>query len=112
LFLFSIAVGKNVVIKVESSTELEIVHYLVIGRTGILVSQNQSFPTSVHEFEIKFMANAWMVPEAQVLIYYIHFTGEVIYDQLILSFDESLPNKVEKRFKFCLNCVNGNSSFS
>jgi Alpha-2-macroglobulin bait region domain len=92
-YFFSI-VGKKVSIKVESSTEIEMVHYIVIGRTGILISKNESFPASVHEFEIKFMATSWMVPEAQVLIYYIHYTGEVIYDQLNLPFEENLPNKV------------------
>lgn len=64
----------------------------MIGRTGVLISKIEYFDSDI--FEIKFEATSWMVPEASVVVYYIHFTGEVIYDFVSVPFDGQLPNKV------------------
>ena len=77
---------------VESSTSDKTINYVVFGRTGEIYTNTTDDNSFV--FEIKFMALAWMVPQAEVLIYYIHHTGEVVYDQVTVKFEGSLPNKV------------------
>ena len=76
----------------------------MIGRTGVLISQKEYFDSDI--FEIKFKATSWMVPEASVVVYYIHFTGEIIYDYVSVPFDGELPNKVDKINKFLYNVLN------
>lgn len=91
---FSLKVNKEARIKVEVSSDFDLIRYVVIGRTGILEMKNRSIPVGVNTFEIKFMATSLMIPEFQVLVYHIQFSGEVIHDHLTLHFDEILTNNV------------------
>jgi hypothetical protein len=79
---------------VKSSAQLDSIHYVVIGRTGVLISDTKYLSEKTDDFELKFPATTWMVPEANLLVYYIHFTGEILYDSFTLKFAESLPNTV------------------
>lgn len=72
------------------------VNYIVIGRTGIILADSQNFYLNTYNFDIKFEATTWMVPEVQVLVYYIHFTGEIIYDVVKIVFENGLPNRVRR----------------
>lgn len=78
-----------------SSKELSELHYVIISRNGLIEMKN-SKKFQGYEFDINysFKAEPWMVPEAQLLIYYIHHSGEIIYDLITLLFDDSLPNYV------------------
>lgn len=90
----SLEVDKNVDVEVKSSTELSKLYYVVIGRTGILENKAKDFSKNEHEYKFSFKASSWMVPEAQILIYYIHHSGEIVYDRVSMSFDVDLPNNV------------------
>jgi Alpha-2-macroglobulin bait region domain len=46
----------------------------------------------------EFKVERWMTPEAKVMIYFIHKTGEVIYDTVTLEGFNELPNKVRAKF--------------
>lgn len=81
-------------IEVTTSDEQKTLHYVVIGRTGVLLTETLNFGTDQFIFDIKFNASTWMFPEVQVLIYYIYFTGEIIFDHVTVTFSGSLPNKL------------------
>ena len=83
------------ILNVKSSVELKILCYVVVGRTGIVKTECPEYEGKYHEADIEFTITTWMLPEAQILIYYIHHTGEVIYDHTTISFDNSLPNTVK-----------------
>ena len=77
---------------VESSTSIDSINYIVIGRTGKIFTKTSDVNSIA--FEIKFVALAWMVPEATVLIFYTHHTGELIYDQVTVKIESNLLNIV------------------
>lgn len=72
---------------------MEEVHYLVIGKTGIM-SNNETIGSS-DNVQLNFLAEPWMSPEANVMIFTIHYSGEVIYDKVSLVFEDALSNQVD-----------------
>lgn len=84
---------ENVNIVIKSSSGLKTINYVVIGRTGKMLT-NVKYIQDLNEFEISFAVETWMIPEVHVLVYYIHFTGEVVYDTVTVNLDGSLPNNV------------------
>lgn len=83
-------------IQVQSLTKLRLLHYTVIGRSGATYSST-ALSRDLKEFEFSFQSQLWMYPEAQLLAYYIHDSGEIIYDTEALIFEDEFLNKV------CLN---------
>jgi CD109 antigen len=87
-----LSVGENVVLQVKSFWQIKTIHYAVIGRSGELIS-NSSKPNA-KEFEISFDVKPWMIPDVKVMVYYVHQTGEVVYDIVDVASDENLPNEL------------------
>lgn len=69
-------------------------HYVVIGRTGIIVNETSQFAADSNN-QLSFQATLWMAPEVQVLIFYFHLTGDVVYDILTIAFENQLRNTVK-----------------
>lgn len=55
---------------------------------------SSSSKPNAKEFEISFDVKAWMIPDVKVMVYYVHQTGEVVYDIVDVASDENLPNEV------------------
>jgi hypothetical protein len=70
------------------------IQYFLVDRTGQFISGKKT--VNSESFQLSFEAKAWMIPEVHVLIYFFHKTGEIIYDKITVTFDESMPNKVKK----------------
>lgn len=83
--------------KVISSVELTTIYYTVVGRTGVMKS-SPVHANILKEFEFSINFETWMIPEVQVIVHYIHSTGEVIYDTASVKFEDNLPNNVSISF--------------
>jgi hypothetical protein len=62
-------------IKVNSTYNAKEINYIVIGRTGFEINGTCESMTNI--FTIKFKTFNWMFPEAQIMIYYIHPSGNL-----------------------------------
>jgi hypothetical protein len=91
LFFFA---RSAVSISVESSSEIDSIHYVVVDQIGGFLNGTKYLNAKLNEFDLSFDATALMASEVNVLVYYIHHTGEVIYDTVAVKFDENLPNQV------------------
>lgn len=64
------------------------IFYVVIGRTGSLSDKSADLEGSTRETQLNLKTESWMAPEAQVFIYFIHYSGEIVYDQVTLVFED------------------------
>jgi len=90
---FSPTVGQDVKLEVSSTADLRILHSIVIGRTGVIHNATHK-PNFKKQYTLKFQATPWMMPKASVIVYYMHVTGELVYDRVELNFNNQLPNYV------------------
>lgn len=79
----------------RSSLGMNKLHYVVIGKKGIAASKTKSLD-EVSEYILKLRATSNMSPESYLIIYYLHYTGEIVYDRLKLSVKENFPNTVDQ----------------
>lgn len=91
--IFSVKIGDEIKVQVNSTMQLTTLNYLVISRARILLYKSFQLNNS-ESYDFKFKATKEMMPEIQVLIYYIHLSGEVIFDHLTIVLDMPMPNKV------------------
>lgn len=70
----------------------------MIGRIGNLKILPKIEIANVPEVNFTVRAEAWMVPKVQILVHYIHETGEIVYDLLTLDMMQELPNEVKNCF--------------
>lgn len=56
-----------------------------------------------NSFEFNFMVSQDMIPSVTIVVYYIHLTGEVIYDQVTVETGLQLSNQVSSNEDFILN---------
>lgn len=93
IFIVRSKAGKAVIISVKSSTKLQKLHCILIGKKGKLTKFSKS---KIHKTktDITFNAESWMIPEVQVFVYYIHETGEIIYDHLSVAVHEKFTTQV------------------
>lgn len=68
----------------------------MISGKGIIDTKTL-YPSS-KSTEISFSATALMIPEVQVLVYYIHPTGEVIYDTVAVKIQMRFQNEVNNTY--------------
>lgn len=94
-------IGKDIQVKVQGNGEIEEFYSLVIGRTGIVhQAKIEDFTRDTNSdhftktFAIK--TNNWMAPKSHLIVYYIHISGEIVYDRRELAFDLPLSNKVSR----------------
>lgn len=80
-------------IDVKSTYYMDRIFYVVIGRTGSLSDKTADLEGSTIETRLNLKTESWMAPEAHVFIYFIHYSGEIVYDRVTLVF-EADPNKV------------------
>jgi hypothetical protein len=66
---------------------------LVIGQTGIIYNERHDGMTD-GRLKVIFKTVNQMAPLSYFVIYYIHISGEIIYDMLPLTFKTKLTNHV------------------
>jgi hypothetical protein len=81
-----------VLLTIESSIQVEKVHYFVVDRTGKWKTGHKNVNSK--SFQLPFFAETWMVPEVHVLVFFFHNAGEIIYDTETINFNETFSNKV------------------
>lgn len=93
-------VSKKIDFHVKGNGEWRDVHSIVIGRTGIVHQQTHT-KRSDNDDELKFniLATSWMAPASHLIVYYIHSTGEIVYDRIRLEFDSPSKNNVRIFYK-------------
>lgn len=74
-------------------------NFIVIGRSGIAKNVSYELGSDQKEKNIKFRATSKMMPQAEVYVYYIHWSGEVVFDRVDLFIENDSPNEVS-RFPF------------
>jgi hypothetical protein len=84
---------KFITIQVKATENVQYIYYQVIGRDGILASQ-QVNPRNSKVFTFKFWATFAMVPEVRLIVYYYRPNGEIVSDLLELKFENRLDNYV------------------
>lgn len=78
---------------VEGNGEFSEINSIVIGRIGIVDHQtHQSFKDG--KFTINIKTSQWMTPLCHLIVYYIHPSGEIVYDMIKIEFATPLPNTV------------------
>jgi Alpha-2-macroglobulin bait region domain len=90
-------INKEVKIEVEGNGEWKDLYSVVIGRTGIvhnIVHKLTKKQIDDKKMQFDFTATSWMVPSANVIVYYIQDNGEIIYDKIQIDFDSDMPNNV------------------
>jgi Alpha-2-macroglobulin bait region domain len=71
---------------------------MVIGRTGIMIVQNNTSLNGVFKTSLNFKATTLMFPRAQLLVYSTFNNVEVVHDTVDIEFEAETPNKVKKIF--------------
>lgn len=99
IFFKSPKIGKKVKIQVEGNADWtnHKFYIVVVGRSAIAYSQKYD-PTDDeiedHKLYLEFEANSQMAPSASVIVYYIHPSGEIIYDRTQINLDLLMKNNV------------------
>jgi Alpha-2-macroglobulin bait region domain len=88
----SLDIFKHVKVQIRATETIENLHYQVISKEGILVSQQVNPNAKI--FTIKFRATFAMVPEATLIVYYYRPDGEIVSDRVTLKFENRLDNFV------------------
>lgn len=92
-FIFSPILNEKVKIEVFATHTLQQLTYQVLGKGDVLLSgifqvQNKT------DFQFEFTPSLAMVPNANVIVYYITSDGEIISDSLQIEFGNELKNYV------------------
>lgn len=85
--------SENVKIDVISTEALAQLTYQVLSQGNVVLSETVKVPNS-KTFQIEFKATLAMVPNANVIVYYITSDGEIISDSLVLEFENEMKNFV------------------
>lgn len=85
-------INSDVMIEVQSTTNLRHLSYQVLGRGDIIIAKSLDIP-NLSTYTFSFLASFAMVPKAQVVIHYIN-DDEIISDHLQIDFDDDLQNFV------------------
>lgn len=102
LFHFRPSVEGSILIKVASSRTLDNpVYYVITGQKLIHKKLNQARDRS--QFEIKLNVIPEMLPSTKLIVYWIHQSGEIIYDSVALEFERELRNHVSLATKKVCN---------
>lgn len=93
--IFSPKISEKVKFEVNFNGEYERLYSIVIGRTGIIHSEvNYMEQNADKKMSFEFMATNLMAPSANVIVYYIQRSGEIVYDQFKIDFEASKENYV------------------
>ena len=93
----SLKVNRKVKIKaviIKENTDDDPIFCVVMGRHGIIKKYSFKPNQGSMVYDISFVATSEMAPAVEILIYYIHYWGEIIFDKLELNFDSEIPNNV------------------
>lgn len=66
---------------------------IIIGKSGIIESRKHDAEDDVM-FSLGFKVTPEMLPSSNLIVYYIQPSGEVVFNQLKLEFDDLLGNYV------------------
>ncbi|XP_070504845.1 CD109 antigen-like isoform X2 [Chironomus tepperi] len=92
----SSTVGSTVQIKVMSSEEMEVLHLMIFGTTGIIHSQQFDDAVGKDLFDFPVKLTDEMRPEARGLVYYARASdGALVYDEFSLTIGFTIDNLLE-----------------
>ena len=83
--------------ELQGNGEWESINIVVIGRTGIVHSEKRKLKQieiDDSKMQFNFTATDGMVPTAHVIVYYIAYLGEIVYDQKMIDVTAPVSNKV------------------
>lgn len=69
----------------------------VFGRTGLLSSEKMAPDLVDDKFVFLVHATKQMVPSCRVVCYYVHNSGEIVYDQLVLTVEPATNHSVSRQ---------------
>jgi hypothetical protein len=78
---------------VSGNGEENVLHSVVIGRIRILHHATHD-NLNENQLEFEFIATKEMLPTASLIVYYIQYSGEIIYDRISLEIEAPLTNEV------------------
>lgn len=67
---------------------------IAIGRSGVVLRKRINFEEETDYYEYKFKPTFDMVPEINLIGYYLNTNGEIIFDHITINFMDNLPNFV------------------
>lgn len=82
--------------KVHSSRILDDPVYYVLTAHSTMIHKKLNQARDKNQFEIKLNITPEMTPSSRLIIYYIHKSGEIIYDSVALGYERELKNYVSK----------------
>jgi CD109 antigen len=91
--LCSPKIGDEVSVEVEATGEMKNLCYMLFSRNNLVLSRNEEVPNARH-FNFTFQSSQPMMPNANLLVYYISADGEIVSDQQKIDFGFKLQNTV------------------
>ena len=96
---------KITVVKIQDESDDDPIYCVVMGLYGIIEKYTfEPLDETVNgytTYNISFSATSKMAPAAEVLLYYVHSSGEIIFDKVELNVDDEISNKVSIKTKLC-----------
>jgi hypothetical protein len=90
-------VGESITIKVESTANMNNVFCAVTGRSSVTVNQLME-ARNRRSFEFNLNITRDFAPSTSIIVYYIHDSGEVVYDRITVDIAIKLSNNVSDFF--------------
>ncbi|XP_055376031.1 CD109 antigen isoform X9 [Condylostylus longicornis] len=88
------ALGKDVELKVSSNKPIPYFNYHIVGRGNILKSEHVQLPENTKEHTIKFTPTFEMIPNANVMVYFVS-EGNLNFEETNINFENELENQVD-----------------
>ena len=88
-------INQEVSVDVIGTEEFNLLTYQLLGRGDVIISRTVQVPNS-RNFNFRFLASFAMVPQANLIVYYIREDGEIISDQITIEFGDELQNFVSQ----------------
>lgn len=83
-------------IEVKGNGEWEKTYIVVISRSKVVYSNVHLKDKEIKNFNFQISSDKTMAPSVQVIVYYFHAQGEIVYDQIQVDFHSLPTNKVSK----------------
>lgn len=87
-------INTDVSVDIQTTEAIKHLQYQVLGRGDILASGSVQV-ANVKSHTLKFLATFSMVPNAQLVVYYVRPDGEIVSDRLEIQFSADLANFIK-----------------
>lgn len=92
---FVYRIKKVVTVIVKGNNRLKDIHSMVIGRTGIVYQNTFQVEEDKNTFTFEIPISKSMAPSCHLIVFYVHRSGEIVFDRKQLKFNNPSNNLVD-----------------